>query len=439
MDNKILIHSIKQTNRLRYIFDLMFKGIIGVDYEITDNKQTFIEYQGPKLNYSIKKVAQNEVHIINVSLLFRIGIQEQSFHVVDYRKIPTFFQTNEHSDLPFDPFAAAFYLVSRYEEYLPYQPDEFGRFPASASMAFKYQFLDKPLVNIYAKWLKELITEKFPQINLIQKHYEYIPTYDIDSAYAIKYKGLLRTLAGFTLSLIKRDFREFKRRYNVIFRSGKDPYDNFDYMIDLQKDYQLKPKYFFLVGDYDEYDKNISLQVNEFRYLIKSINDYAEVGVHPSYASNADFDRLKMEVQRLSDVLNKEIKVSRQHFLKLHIPTTYQRLIELEVYEDHSMGYASAIGFRAGICSPFYFYDLEFETKTKLKIYPFAIMDVTLNLYLNLLPEEAIEKSKEIIDTVKNLNGRFITLWHNQNLSNEKEWRGWVRVYEEILAYAASK
>ncbi len=85
-----------------------------------------------------------------MGLLFRIGIQEQSFHVEEFKELPTFYQTNDNSDLPFDPFAASFYLVSRYEEYLPYQPDQFGRFPAKASVAYQNGFLKKPVVNHYA-------------------------------------------------------------------------------------------------------------------------------------------------------------------------------------------------------------------------------------------------------------------------------------------------
>lgn len=435
----MLIFSTKQSKRLRYTFDLVFKNLLGIDYTITDNKQEFIDYEGTKLSYNIKRITEEEVHIVNVGLLFRIGIQEQNFHVVEYKGLPTFYQTNDNSDLPFDPFSAIFYLVSRYEEYLPYVPDTYGRFPAKVSLAYQHGFLDKPVVNHYAKWVKEIILEKFPETKFGEREYAFIPTYDIDAAYSIKHKGLIRVLAGFAASLVKRDFREFKRRFDVIFRGERDPYDTFDYLISLQKEYKLEPKFFFLVGDYDEFDKNISLQVNEFRYLIKSMADYAEIGIHPSFASNADFDRLKMEVGRLSKVLNQEVKISRQHFLKLNIPRTYQRLIELEIYEDHSMGYASEIGFRAGICSPFFFYDLDFEQKTKLKIFPFAIMDVTLNLYMNLLPDEAVEKCKEIINEIKSVDGKFLTLWHNQNLSNEKEWKGWLRVYEEMVAYANFK
>ena len=64
-------------------------------------------------------------------------------------------------------------------------------------------------------------------------------------------------------------------------------------------------------------------------------------------------------------------------------------------------------------------------------------MDVSLNLYLKLKPDDAIEKTKKLIDEVKALDGLMITLWHNQNLVENKEWKGWRRVYESILNYAS--
>jgi hypothetical protein len=54
--------------------------------------------------------------------------------------MPVFCQ-RQIGDLPFDPLAATFYLVSRYEEYLPFIPDEHGRFPAKQSFAFSNGFL----------------------------------------------------------------------------------------------------------------------------------------------------------------------------------------------------------------------------------------------------------------------------------------------------------
>ena len=128
--------------------------------------------------------------------------------------------------------------------------------------------------------------------------------------------------------------------------------------------------------------------------------------------------------------------LSRQHFLKLTFPNTYRHLIQVGIQSDYTMGYADNIGFRAGIATPFYWYDLENEAMTNLKIYPFQVMEVTLKEYLKLSPEEAIVYVKPLIEATKAVGGTFTTLWHNSTLSETEGYEGWRRVYEAILEEA---
>ena len=100
------------------------------------------------------------------------------------------------------------------------------------------------------------------------------------------------------------------------------------------------------------------------------------------------------------------------------------------------MGYADQIGFRAGICTPYKFYDIKTEQETQLTIYPFAVMDGTLNRYMKLNPQDALRMVKPVIQEIKNVNGDFILLWHNESLSERQEWKGWKDVYEEIVTLA---
>jgi hypothetical protein len=102
------------------------------------------------------------------------------------------------------------------------------------------------------------------------------------------------------------------------------------------------------------------------------------------------------------------------------------------------MGYPSQVGFRAGICVPYPFYDLTTETETSLTIHPFGVMDGTLNEYLKLTPAQAIEKVKLLIDEVKAVNGTFYSLWHNSSLSEKGDWRGWTKVYTQLVDYACT-
>ena len=100
------------------------------------------------------------------------------------------------------------------------------------------------------------------------------------------------------------------------------------------------------------------------------------------------------------------------------------------------MGYADDIGFRAGIATPFYWYDLENEQVTHLKIHPFQVMEVTLKEYLKLSPQEAFEQVKPLIAATKTVGGTFTTLWHNSTLS-DKAFSEWRIVYEKIIDEAS--
>ncbi len=100
------------------------------------------------------------------------------------------------------------------------------------------------------------------------------------------------------------------------------------------------------------------------------------------------------------------------------------------------MGYASETGFRAGICDSFLFYDIDQDAVTPLRVHPFAVMDGTLQNYKNISADNAPAHLKQLIDEVKAVNGTFISLWHNQSLSNLDEWTGWRAVYEEMIELA---
>ena len=238
------------------------------------------------------------------------------------------------------------------------------------------------------------------------------------------------------MSLKNFNWSEVIQRSRVLFSGFKDPFDTYDLQIEYQRKYNLKPIYFFLFGLYGQFDKNINTRNRTYRFLVKKMGDYAQIGIHPSYYSNENPELLHKEIRNLEEVVNKDITQSRQHFLKLVLPVTYRNLIEEDITDDYSMGYASLPGFRAGICDPYNFYDLDIEAETKLRIHPFAVMDGTLRDYMELTPDEAIEEIKKLIDEVKKIDGTFSSLWHNEPLSDEKRWKGWRKVYEEMLKMA---
>ena len=107
-----------------------------------------------------------------------------------------FFAAGERSDLPYDIFAASFYLLSRYEEYLPHVKDDYGRFMAKESLAYKNRFLNQPVIDIWAYKLQVVLKERFPDFKFSDRKYRLQPIIDVPMAYYFRKKGLLRTIGG---------------------------------------------------------------------------------------------------------------------------------------------------------------------------------------------------------------------------------------------------
>ena len=202
------------------------------------------------------------------------------------------------------------------------------------------------------------------------------------------------------------------------------------------KKYNLKTIFFFLLADYGYNDKNVPYTSKRLRELIKQISDYCNIGIHASYNSLKNNNKLKIEMNRLSEILHKEVLDSRQHFIKLNMPSMYRNLIKNGIKDDYSMGFVSLPGFRAGTCNKFSFYDLDLESETDLNIHPFSIMDVTLNDYMNLTPSQSIDIIRNIIDEIKIVEGTFISIWHNESLNYSGRWYGWDNVYLKMIKYA---
>ncbi len=428
----ILIYSHKLTNRLRYIFKTIFTDILLIDIEFTIDKEAFEKFEGPKVNYSNNKLASG-IFFQSSAILFETGINEQNINVFEYEGNKCFYSVSKESTLPFDPFASSFYLISRYEEYLPHIKDNHERFLSTESLAFQHQFLESPLVNIWANTISKIISKSYSDFDIPVRKFNFLSTIDIDNAYAFKHKGFLRIVGGLLKALTKGNLNE---RIKVLTGKLPDPYDTFDYQFKIHKQFNISPIYFFLLGDYGLNDKNIPVKNKKFQSLIKSLADYFEVGIHPSYASNSDEKILSKEIKRLQNITHKNVLKSRQHFLKLNLPKTYRNLIDNDILEDFTMGYAEKNGFRASICSPFYFYDLDIEMTTKLKIHPFTVMEATYQYYEKVSPEIAIEKIKTLMQKVKAVNGTFVSVWHNESLSDKDIWKGWKSVYEQLLEEA---
>lgn len=432
---KLLIYTPRITHRINYIFSLFFEHLGLAEYEITSSAEIFDLEDVIILNYSSKKFDKG-IHFPPAGLLTEQGIKDDEPQFAEDGKLMGAFPTPNNEYISFDIFASAFFLCTRYEEYLPHLRDQYDRFDAKYSFAHKNGFLRKPMLNHYSLFLYDLLERVYPALKIKRTSYTYLNSIDIDNAWAYKQKGFVRTTAAIAKDILTINIKNLYRRLGVLLGNKKDPYDNYKYLFDIQEKYNLKSIYFFLLADYGLNDKNVPVWSKKFQSLIKAISDRAKIGIHPSFGSNKKPHKLAKEIERLSLISKFQVLRSRQHFLILNMPETYRRLIQHEIKEDYTMGFATEVGFRASICTPYPFYDLDREEKTKLMLYPFAVMEATLKFYMKTNQEQACEIIDSLIEEVRAVNGLFISLWHNETVSDEGLWEDWRKVYEHLVQKA---
>jgi hypothetical protein len=426
----LLVYSHKITPRLKYTFKHLGTRILGIPVGFTTSVEEFIAHDGLKMSYTRQPLG-NEIFVRSHELIFNQGLSDVDINIQEWDQTIGFFPTNEKSSLPYDIFAASFYLLSRFEEYLPHVKDEYGRFTASESLAFKSGFLKQPVVDIWAYKLKTVLEAHYTGFEFPKKTYSIQPIIDVPMAYYFKQKGLLRSIGGILNDLIRFNFKQFSQRFLVLFGFKRDPYDTFKWIINKQKQTSFKFKVFFLIGDYSTYDKNINVNKKKFVSLIKSISDYCNVGLKVSYFAIDDMNILKMEKKKMESIVNYELEISRNSFSKINLPECYRNLIELEIKEDFTMGYLKELGFRAGTCTPFLFYDLDYEIQTPLLINSFHCIDYALLKKQSFLDKK--EELQRLIYEVQKVNGTFTPVFHNYTFNDSERWKGFRDLFALII------
>ncbi|MCL1932713.1 MAG: polysaccharide deacetylase family protein [Candidatus Azobacteroides sp.] len=424
--------------RLEYSVKHIFNNAPGVDVLIIRDKEIFLRHDGPCINYSDEDL-NHGLWIVPHGLLSEKGVREiPNIEVFRWNDYFCFFKQAQ-GDIPFDPFAASFYLLTLYEEYFPKQSDEHGRFDPKESLAYRNGFLEIPVVDRWAGLLKEELEKRYPDAKFKKRKFRFISTFDIDYPYMYLKKGLLRSLGGMMRDLLNRRRENIASRIAVHLRMKPDPYMEALRWIDRVHKEARKSYYLFVLmknrGKYGR--KTLYPPVAFYRYLKKL--DSVTVGLHPSYDTYLNPGQLIREKKRLEKVLGEtELIASRQHFLRMHVPETFRNLETAGFKEDFTTAFAHAPGFRSGTAIPYYFYDVKKDTTGKLLLHPTVVMDACLITHLGLSPEEGFEKIKRLIDECKQSGGDFVSLWHNSNLAGADNNNPWINVFIKSFHYAIS-
>jgi hypothetical protein len=409
--------------RLKYVADTIFKQWLNLDYrlidpaESTDSETCIISYG----DHSI----ESDIRIFSHGLLYEKGLPEKLPEVSESGSLPKLFfaPTRENYDCDFDIFSAVFFCLTRIEEYLVDQRDEHERFRAIDSIF--YGFHQMPYLDRWVLELEKLIRRKLPNQNKA-KSIKWLSTMDMDIAFAYKGRGIARVLGATGKDLIKGKLQRLKERKAVFSRAAKDPFDT--YQLFLRIGEADEKRIFVPTGDRSQYDINLSVQNATVKRQLRDLKSKAQIGLHPSYQSRGNGEKLREEKERLENAIEQKITDSRQHFLRIQLPDTFRSLAALNLTHDYSMGYHDEVGFRAGTAFSFRFYDITAEEVLSLELVPLTVMDSALKNYLNLTPEEAIGVIGSILNEMKLTGGIFTSVWHNHSLSETDDWMGWRQV-----------
>jgi hypothetical protein len=432
-------------NERKYIIDILFGEFLELRYKIEIGSQNYeiILENGNTLiieDHFFNKFSNNLEYLKEEYIPKSIEFAKNDFIVeVD---IPIIYgnntikinnQNTKTIICGIDIFASSFFMLTRWEEYVNKTRDKHNRFPAYASLAYKHNFLDKPVVNEYVEMLKNILLHLGLNQKLKTKNYQLILTHDVDHAYKYKsFNSMLKELAG---DLIKR--KSIKQFLNTVFYQTKfllnkanDPFDTYDYLMDISEKAGVKSYFFLHSSNSAKQDVNNDKFLKQVSQKILKRGHY--LGCHPSYNAYNDFELFIKDKERIENIIEQKLTFGRTHFLRFEIPTTWQIWEDANMEWDSACGYADKEGFRCGVCYPYSIFNILSRKKLLLKEKPLIMMEGSFVTYQDITLQEMENRIKSLMNTVKKYNGEFMLLWHNSSF-NVDFWKKYTKVYENIL------
>jgi hypothetical protein len=338
-----------------------------------------------------------------------------------------------------DIIASAFFMLTRWEEYVLSDRDEHDRFPAAASLAFRCNFLDRPVVNEYAGMLWQMLQYLGCRQKTGATPFHFVLTHDVDALLKwLDWKHVLHTAAG---DIVKRrqpktalsritEYRKIRRQ------EIKDPFDTFDWLMDLSESLQLKSHFYFMstARSPSPNDRHSPYPLNHprTRAIFQKIKTRGHItGFHPGYETINDEAAWASQREQLEKASEASVNCGRQHYLRFQVPYTWQLWENQGMETDSTCGYADREGFRCGTGHRFPVFNILTRKKLKLHEQPLIFMDVC-NFHDGGCKGKSFNHHHlfDIISTARTFNTPVTLLFHN----NVFEEPGFTGFYKEILS-----
>lgn len=478
----IKIYLENDSKQVRYVFDTIF-SILGFFYEFVEN---ISQYEDRINIYIVYEKNISKYQNCNIISIYNSSDKIQNIYYTGSislefmeEPIPVFYnQYKSLSDIPvvlyqngniavakadynsalniiigFDFIKTILFFLTRLEEIQNDKNDKLGRFSSSQSIISKYYSHEKPLIDIYLRFFRDIINQfaENSVVTLIRKElwpggkkFAVCLTHDVDKVYFKTFYGFTFGMIQIIKNLFLFNFKSAKKAYKKCKRiafAKNDPYWNFKKWVELERQFGYHSTFFFLARK-----KRLLVKYKDLRYtlnqpkVIKALNYLCkngwDIGLYGDLDSHLDIDKLKNEKLRLENITEAEIIGIRQHYLRIKLPQSWQVQQNVRFLYDSTLGWHDSIGFRCGMSFPFYPFDIETSERMNLMEIPLAIEEP--NLFKpkhNLRSEEnATGICKDIFKTAEKLGSLINLLWC-QPVLDEIDFPHRGKVYKNLLNY----
>lgn len=403
-------------NERRYILDIIFNEFLGLEYTLDIGSSDYEIILPNHKTLTIKDTFFNNY--------------PNDLEYLKEENIP-----NKIEEL--DIFSASFFMLTRWEEYVNKNRDSHNRFPVKKSLAYKQGFLHRPIVNEYVEELKNMLFELDDSLIFTKREFELLLTHDVDAP--LLHSSFIHHIKASILDIIQRKSIKLLINRNIDYLriklfNKKDPFDTFDYLMDISEKYNTKSYFFFMAKGVTSYDNMYKSEDKFIQKLIKKIKKRGHhIGIHPTYDAYNDKKQFKKEKEELENNLDEKITFGREHYLRFEVPTTWQIWEDNGMQWDSTLSYADKEGFRCGVCYSYSVFNILTRKKLNLKEKSLIVMEGSFATYQkDISPIDMQTKINSLIEQVKKYNGEFVFLWHNSSF-NTAQWQKYKDVYERVL------
>lgn len=450
-------------NEQNYILDVLLKDFLGFDFEKEIYEGSNIEVtkinQIGKLSIDTSffhKANKNWLGSSSMPLLplldwcpskegIHANLVEMTIPIL-YGKPGLDIKSN-HLHINLDIFGSAFFMLSRYEELVMTDRDNHDRFPAYASVAYKENFLSRPLINEYLEIFVECLNQLWPDLKRKELKASNFITCDVDwpfdpALYSFKHAA---KAAARLLIKEKSPIEAFNACLSyLLIKSGvsiKDTYrEAISWIMDVNEEAGNRVAFYFITHNTAKPDtlKDEEFNTIKMRDLFNEIAERGhEIGIHPGYETYNNPLNFKKSINALRRVLHEEainqIEIGgRHHFLRWDVSKTPQLWEENKLTYDSTLSFADIAGFRCGICYSFPMYDIKNKIKLNVRQKPLIVMECSIiaSRYEGLgYSKEAKKRFAYFKQVSHQFNGTFTLLWHNSHFKNDKD----KEFYKELI------